>query len=243
MNFYQAVSANKSVAVTGPVTSGIEGWWDADDASVNDTTLSDKSTTYGSSSNVLNGRNGAAVVSVNGVKAMYLDGANDYCNVSSQSGDPYNVSLLSSVTHEIWIRSNGSWVGNGNLVNQAFEAGLRTRLQGGGNNTDLWIFANDLAESWTGHTTVPINTWVHLAFTVKQDEIKVYKDGQLSATDSVGTWGNTYNGRWLMYGARASNSEFQRMYLAIARYYPDVYLSASDILRNYNVEKTRFGHS
>jgi hypothetical protein len=239
MNFYHAVASNKSVAVTGPVTSGIEGWWDADDASVGDTNLADKSSNYGSSSNTLVLRNGASVVSLSGVKAAYLDGANDYLSASSVAGDPYVVADLTSVTHEIWIRSNGSWVSNGNIVNQAFEAGLRTRISG----TDLWVYANDLAESWTGHTTVPTNTWVHLAFTVKTNEIKVYKDGQLSATDNVGTWNPTYTSRWLVYGARASNSEFQRMYVAIARYYPDVYLSASDIQRNYNAEKTRFGHS
>jgi hypothetical protein len=33
------------------------------------------------------------------------------------------------------------------------------------------------------------------------------------------------------------------MYVGLARYYPDVYLSASEILQNYNAEKTRFGHS
>jgi len=252
MNFYQAVAANKSVtaAALPAQTSYLSTWRDPADATVGDTIVDDKTYgnygAYSSYDNYLSGSNGAAVVDLSGTKCMYLDGVNDraYTQNARVSGvDNWKATGdVDTFTEEMWVRSNGSWLSNGNFINYGYNSAWRARTN---NNGTIWNYFNGGAYSTT--SSLATNTWHHLVWSVEGNgtdyvTCKIYKNGSLFHTFNNINRDPDYTAAVHFYGGYSSTSESQRMYLGVTRHYEDVALNATEVLNNYNLEKADYGY-
>lgn len=250
MNFYHAVSANKSrVATALPAQlSYLNCWRDPADASVGDTTIDDKTYNaygaYSSYDNFLSGSNGAAVVDLSGTKCMYLDGVNDraYTQNARISGVDIwkGAGTVDTFTEEMWIRSNGSWVSQGNFINTGYNNAWRVRTN---SNGTLWNYFT--GQSFTA-PALATNTWHHMVWSVEGNgtnyvTCRIYRNSSLFQTFTINR-NPSYCCAVHFYGGYSSTSEPQRMYIGVTRRYEDRALTAAEVLNNYNLEKANYGY-
>lgn len=247
MNFYHAVSANKShvVAALPSQTSNLIGWWDPSAASVGDTTLVNKAWANGYTNLNYNQRGdaGAAIVSLNGLNCWYLDGVNDRVYTDrishSQTQWPLNTNQT-AFTIEGWVRSNGSWINSGNWWNKGYNGAYRNRFTSSGN---LWNYPKTSRQT-TG--TFSTNTWHHICVTMtadgsNMDDLTVYKNGS-----QMQQWTNinqnpSESGRTNFWGGYTGTSESGRFYMGMCRIY-FIALTATEVAHNYNLEKADYGY-
>ena len=229
------------------------GWWDPSDASVNDTTVDSRCYTenvgLGSNINHYQSARGGTethVTNLNGANCWYLDGSGDrvYTNNLGTTGTNWPLTTnFVEWTIEGWVRSNGSWISNGNWWNMGYNNAYRNRFTSGGNLWNYWRTSRQTSARFA------TNTWHHIVVTVEPLSTnstlygtgKVYKNGSL-----VQTWTNinkdpNQSGRTCFWGGFTSTRESQRMYMGIHRLYT-VALSASEISDNYDLEKSTYGY-
>lgn len=191
--------------------------------------------------------NGAAFTTIGGVDALYLDGVNDYAVLwtrPKQMDDPLlNVNLL-NYTYEFWIRSNGSWLGNGNFWAAGYNQASRSRWSSGvrwyGPNMDSF------GTIYVPAATFTTNTWHHLVFTMENlganDRLRVYRNAVQTGSDTTGNYNPTdINGNDFYLGTINGSGEFQRQYVGLCRRY-NIALTAAQVTQNFNAEKARFGY-
>jgi len=229
--------------------NSLASWSDPADAAVNDITIPDKTYNnygpYSAYDNYVGGSNGAAVVDLNGTKCMYLDGVNDRVytynirinsvNIWQPTGD------VETFTHELWVRSNGSWLTNGNFINYGYNSAWRCRTN---SNSTLWQYFNGTSRS--SSSTLATDTWHHLVFSMtgsgtNYQTMNVYRNGSLWQSESLSV-NPSYGNAVKFYGGYSSSSESQRMYLGLTRTYEDVALTAAEALQNFNLEKANYGY-
>lgn len=228
------------------------GWWDPSEATSGDTTLDNKTYTdsIGVTSNInhyMGGASGGAITTLNGINCWYLDGVNDrvYTYNLNNTGTnwPLNTNRV-EWTIEGWVRSNGSWISNGNWWNMGYNNAYRNRFTSSGN---LWNYWRTSRQTTTRFAT---NTWHHIAVTTealstnssRHGTGKVYHNGSL-----IQTWTNintdpNQSGRTNFWGGFTSRNESGRFYMGINRIY-NTHLTAAEISDNYDLEKSTYGHS
>lgn len=229
------------------VVNGLIAWWDPATQTVGDTVLDDLTYEGGLSTqdHYFNGGNGASIVSVDGTQAAYTDGVNDqwFCNRYSLYGTSdtfYIPTITPNQSIEIWFRSNGSFINNGNLFGAAYNNGVRSRFDSSGN---FWVYFNSgsFAPNWQAST----NTWYHLVLTVTNtatDEARLYINGSLQTEDTdIGGVIGTHTSGTMILGSYNSSSEKGRFYFGPMRRYNRP-LTSTEVLQNYNAEKDRFGY-
>lgn len=247
----------KAASVSLPSQSSyLLGWWDPSDASVNDTTLDSRCYTenVGVGSNLnhyQSGRGGTEthITSLSGVNCWYLDGSGDrvYTNNLNTTGTnwPLNTNFT-EWTIEGWVRSNGSWISNGNWWNMGYNNAYRNRFDSSNRLWNYWYGAS----TTTASNSFTTNTWHHIVVTVEPNPSnsnqygtgKIYKNGTLITTRSSINRDPNQSGRTCFWGGFTSNGESQRMYMGVHRLYT-VALSASEISDNYDLEKSTYGHT
>lgn len=246
----------KAAAASLPSQSSyLLGWWDPSDASVNDTTLDSRCYTesVGVGSNInhyqlARPNTETHITSLSSVNCWYLDGSGDRVYVNGYNDTGTNWPLNTDFTEwtiEGWVRSNGSWLSNGNWWNIGYNNAYRNRFDSGKRLWNYWI-----GLSYTTSTTFDINTWHHIAITVtprsgvstQYGTAKIYKNGSLVHTVSNINRDPNQAGRTCFWGGFTSTKESQRMYMGVHRIYT-VALTGSEISDNYDLEKSTYGHS
>lgn len=252
MNFFYAVaSAGKAGGAPAPafVTSDLHGYWDALPANQG-SPWPDLSPTYNPANTQLHPlslANSPIFTTAGGADCLYLNGVNQFAawtnNAAYGTADNYFVATLKQFTQEIWIRSNGNWILNGNIYNAGFNLGSRARFTSATNGTSWFYNLNMLNGGNLGGNWLP-NIWWHFCVTMEDlganDRFSVYKNGVLVAQDLTGNYAPTYNQANFYYGM-LSTSEYQRMYIGLGRRYGRA-LTDAEVLQNFNAEKARFGY-
>lgn len=251
MNFYNYI-ANSFVAATPAasfVTTNLQAYWDANVGS-GSTIWNDIHQTYNATPYTYNLGlgNGAAFTTIGGVNAVYFDGVNDVAGVGLRPqpvDDPLMATLLLNYTNELWIRSNGAWLTNGNFWSAAYNQGSRCRWSG----SAVTIYApntDGFNTSYGGTAVWTQNVWHHMIVTMENlggtnDRLSVYRNGVLIAQDTTGNYAPTlaYDDFYLATWNGAG--ELQRMYAGLVRRY-NIALTAAQVTQNFNAEKARFGY-
>lgn len=139
------------------------------------------------------------------------------------------------------------WVNAGSTQNQYADifdnnhTGTRNFVcQQNSTNTNQYDFAVIGASNYstTGFFNLTANTWTHLSFTFDNDKVRGYSNGTIFATGgSCNTnWTSQYLrlGQW-GGGGRNWNGKYGNFMIYNRA------LNASEILHNYNIQKSRFG--
>ncbi len=176
----------------------------------------------------------------------YFDGVNDFAQITPitnpvEAGNPRNVTNLLNYTLEMWVRSSGSWVANGNWVSMAGNTGTRTRAND--SSGTRWFYAPSVTAGGTGGTMAQ-NVWNHYVITMANlgtnDRMTAYVNGVQVFLDTTGNYAPNYNFAQIMYGSFFGSSEFQRMYVGeIRRYF--IELTSAQVLTNFSSSAARYG--
>ena len=228
-------------------------------------------------------RGSASVQSIDSTQAMYLDGVNDsfykraYFSALDGSGEGNHGTSTFGVlkgetsgsaatidpstqafeetgfTIEVWYRTNGNFLNNGNLWSFYSNNGIRTRFNSSGVR---WFYTQSAGVMSSGWGTYSTNTWYHDVTTVGapgadgsssgNHTIKLYVNNSLvqGLTSKNLSPSNYFRDFMLFGGSRLSGSsviEDFRGYYAIVRVYHKA-LSSSEVTANYNAEKSRYGY-
>ena len=175
---------------------------------------------------------------------MVLDGTNDIISAPSVN----QLGAIPNQAFEIWVKSPGLGPGKnlGGLICPDY--GMISYIAGDGNivyylyNTDgTFGYVMNLGTSGVNCFD---NKWHHIVCTRSASTAVIYVDGVARATTSGG---GVWSGSTVWSGMATSignnpNDVYYNLYgnIAIAKIY-NVYLTADNVLQNYNVIKSRFG--
>ena len=243
-----------ATSVPLPAQTGyLWNWCDPSSSTVGDTTVPDLTYqnygTYSAYDNYLAGSSGPAIVDLSGTKCWYINGTSGADivvtnNVRSGSINLWPVSGdYTTYTMEMWIRSNGSWISNGNLWNIGYNTATRVRID---SSSRIWTYP---LVSKTTSGTLSTNTWHHIVWTMtsrvgvpnEYGTLVVYKNGSVMQTFTNINKNPSYTVATQFFGGYSSTREKQRFYLGLQRRY-GIALTAAEVLSNYNREKADYGY-
>lgn len=257
-------------------------WYDAALESSGATTLTNRVTSSLSGAIVQTGHDAgrignASVQSISGTQAMYLDGVNDgfrkraYFTPFAGSGGNHGTSTYgvlpktqvsnpstnslqnTGLTIEVWYRTNGSFLNNGNLWSFFSNNGIRTRFNSSGTR---WFYMQGTGVMSSGWGSYNTNVWYHDVTTLSapnadgstsgRHTLKLYNNGSLVQSLANKTLNPSSYVRDLILfgGSRTSGSsviEDFRGYYGIVRIYHKA-LSSTEVTTNFNAEKSRYGY-
>ena len=165
-----------------------------------------------------------------------LDGTNDYISLST------NVAIT-SLSVDMWIMLDDLVDGYLWILDNYDNPELRIAVETDGRLRALMYDAG--AYATTDYTTTYLATgnWYHVVATVGNNDYKVYINGNLEINDTSGVYNGggvgehtlgTYNRPGGGYGG------YRNRKYATFRYYNRI-INATEVLQNYNSEKSRFG--
>jgi hypothetical protein len=182
--------------------------------------------------------NGVNYVNSNG-GAWDFDGTDEGIQFSTD----FNLSSYSSLTYEGWVKGKGvttldRWFSGTNSTSNNGYHYPDLAMNSGGN---LFYYFNSLATGWA-NTGVAISTteYSHIVFTFYNDgKVELFVNGSLvyTTTHSSGTFPSI--SRYMIGNRYDRNGEAILGEVAIVRTYNRA-LSPSEVLQNYNTQKTRF---
>jgi hypothetical protein len=179
-------------------------------------------------------------------RAIVLDGTNDLV-----TAPPVNtLGAIPNHAFEIWVKTPG--LGSGKTVGGLIcpDYGMISHITGNGNityflyNTDASPYQT-LVSLGTSGVNMFDNNWHHVVCTRNPGNASIYVDGVVRATTSGGiaTWsGATIWSSMNTQIGNNPNDQYYNLYgnIASAKIYRK-YLTAQEVLQNYNATKTRFG--
>jgi hypothetical protein len=175
---------------------------------------------------------------------MVLDGSNDYISAPSVN----SLGGLPNHAFEIWVKSPG--LGSGKYVGGLIcpDYGMISHINGDGNIT--YYLYNSSTSSYvssigTSGVNIFDNKWHHIVCTRGNDlPAHIYVDGVLKVSSgNTGTWSGTtvWSGMATQIGNNPNDGYYHLLgNIAIAKIYKK-YLTAAEVLQNFNATKTRFG--
>jgi hypothetical protein len=140
----------------------------------------------------------------------------------------------------LWVNPGSSQVQYADIMDNAHTGTQNFVCQQNSTNTNQYAFNVIGASNYSdpGLFTLTANTWTHLSFTFDNDKVRGYINGSLFGTGgSCSTnWTSQYLrlGQW-NGGGRNWNGKYGNFMIY------DRALNASEILHNYNIQRTRFG--
>lgn len=170
--------------------------------------------------------------------AIRLDGVNDYISLPTSGVAP------STLTIEFWIKRHVDG-GYFFVIDNSDNPELRLQFSSGYVQL-IWYDDSAYIASFSSVAAITLDTWYNVSVTSKNNDFRLYINGVLDTTDTSGTYtgspsGNvgehtlgTYNRPGAGYGGYANVS------YGVYRLYDRV-LTDTEILQNYNIQKSRFG--
>jgi len=165
---------------------------------------------------------------------IYFDGTDDQATIAGTSPA---LDITSQITMIAWVNPTtigGSW------------QGIFLRQTVG--DYELWMFGNKLRYGLrlngtmyrdSGNISLTANTWYMLAWTYDGSTVRLYVNAVADSTFSRSGAISTSDGT-IYIGYSGFASERFNGYIAACQLYNKA-LSASEILKNYNAQKSRFG--
>jgi hypothetical protein len=199
-------------------------------------------TWYDVSSSVNNGTlvNGPTFSSANSGSIVF-DGTNDYCQLSQNI---FNTSYP-GVTFGAWVYLNGS-------IGGALIAGVWNQTSEG-DQAALFIFSNGpfiaVSDGVTGENgagdsnTLNVNQWYYIAASWNSNRTyKYYQNGSLlgTGTQRGNGWNSSSTANFEIGGENNASIRYFNGRIACSQVYNRT-LSDSEVLQNYNAQKSRFG--
>ena len=158
-----------------------------------------------------------------------FDGTDDYAYSNSTSFD-----ITGNVTINSWIRHDGTGSIVGNYMSNSANSGYRMR-RNGANGSNLWIYASGNA---VNGGAIYDNIWYMVTGVFSSTGLRAYINGVLVASNTT-AYSSSFGGYFII-GAYAVGSEVFGGDIASAQVYSSA-LTASEILQNFNAQKSRFG--
>ena len=158
--------------------------------------------------------------------------------VISCGNGPTLSSITNVVTVESWIKP--STFDNGNIFSKNGNQGFRIRIDSTGH---IWMLGSKTGPSldtYTSTGTTTLNTWVHIVAVWTSTGYYTYINGVNSGFDLSKTLLVQANTNALLIGLTSGSAERYSGLGSIFRVYNRA-LSASEVLANFNSEKSRFG--
>ena len=186
--------------------------------------------------------NGPTFNSGNG-GAIVFDGTDDYSTTTAGQAFYQYTNQLSVCW---WVKRNGTITGGsggGQSTINVDNMSTNVWLMHGNSNNTVNFYVNDNG-TWrtTSTSALDNNTWYFLVGTINTTNISVYMNGILTSTSSGISTGITSNSNSIIgwgFDPRYLSGRFFNGSIASAYVYNRT-LSASEILQNYNAQKTRF---
>jgi hypothetical protein len=172
--------------------------------------------------------NGPAFNAANG-GYFEFDGTDDYAYSNSTSFD-----ITGNVTINSWIRHDGTGNVVGNYISNSANSGYRMR-RNGANGSNLWIYASGNAVSGGA---IYDNIWYMVTGVFSSTGLRAYINGVLVGSNTT-AYSSSFGGDFFI-GAYAVGLEIFGGDIASAQVYSSA-LTASEVLQNFNAQKTRFG--
>ena len=192
-------------------TSGIT-WYDLSYNGLNDTLFNGP--TFSSS-------NGGGIV---------FDGTDDYSHVGSST----ILDITGNVTVCSWVKPS-LFTNQGNIVAKNGNAGYRMRFQSAGT---FWMYAN--GNSITSPLSYSTNNWYHAVGVFSSTGLRMYINGSLVQSNGNAFSPNFSSASNFYVGSLNTTSEKFNGTISIINVYNRA-LSATEILQNFNAQKSRFG--
>lgn len=186
--------------------------------------------------------NGTAYSSSNG-GIFSFDGINDYASRTMNS-----TLRPTTITLEGWVRKTTVPLATNFIIGLQYSTGFYKTYGLYYWDGRLTMVINQTNLAIRGGGSISTNTWYHFVGTYDLSSIKTYADGVLEATTVYSssivydtsntelTIGSTYDGT----GYQVNNTRWWDGAMGIIRIYNRA-LTATEILQNYNANRTRFG--
>ena len=158
-----------------------------------------------------------------------FDGTDDYASSSSTS-----FNITGNVTINSWIRNDGTGSTLGNYMSNSQNSGYRMR-RNGASGSQLWLYAS--GNSVSGGA-ISDDIWYMVTGVFSSTGLRAYINGVLVASNTT-AYSSSFGGYFII-GAYAVGSEVFGGDIASAQVYSSA-LTASEILQNFNAQKSRFG--
>ncbi len=158
-----------------------------------------------------------------------FDGTDDYASSSSTS-----FNITGNVTINSWIRNDGTGSTLGNYMSNCQNSGYRMRRQGA-SGSELWLYAS--GNSVSGGAIYD-DIWYMVTGVFSSTGLRAYINGVLVGSNTT-AYSSSFGGYFII-GAYAIGTEIFGGDIASAQVYSSA-LTASEILQNFNAQKSRFG--
>lgn len=171
----------------------------------------------------------------------------NYGNITIGSGNYItcgNVANSSTFTICLWVKPGSSQSTYADIFDNNHTGTQNFVCQQNADALNQYSFgvngSNTANNRGTSLFTLTSNTWVFLSFSWDGDKVKGYTNGNIFSTSTGGgslsyTSPNLRLGGWYYGGGRNWNGSYGNFYLYNRA------LSDNEVLKNYNVQKTRFG--
>jgi hypothetical protein len=158
-----------------------------------------------------------------------FDGTDDYAYSPDNSFD-----ITGNVTINSWIRHDGTGSIVGNYMSNSTNFGYRMR-RNGASGSQLWLYAS--GNSVSGGAIYD-DIWYMVTGVFSSTGLRAYINGVLVGSNTT-AYSSSFGGSFFI-GAYAVGSEIFGGDIASAQVYSSA-LTASEVLQNFNAQKTRFG--
>ena len=170
--------------------------------------------------------NGPTYDSSNGGSILF-DGTNDYCVAGTGLG------ITGNLTVTAWVRPS-SFTNQGNIVSKAANLGYRMRFQ---SNGTFWMYSN--TNTITSPSTYTINNWFYTVGVFSSSGLRMYINGSLVQSNGTAFSPSYSAGNFFIAGLTSTQELFRGRIANLSVYNRS--LDATEILDNYNNQKSRFG--
>ncbi len=189
--------------------------------------------------------NGPTFSSADGGSIIF-DGTNDYSSLGSSVPASLRIGD-GDFTIDFWVYTNGTstYAICGNLNDAIGDGSYWVILNSTYTGLHTVQFGRNGVSSKFGTTTLPINTWTNIILSRIGTTMTCYINGATySNTATVNNFTGNFNVDYLL-GISKFNSSFSAYplngRLAILRIYKGVGFTSTQVLQNYNAQKSRFG--
>ena len=175
--------------------------------------------------------NGPTFNSLNGGSVVF-DGVDDY---STLPNIPIRTNLF---TIDIWFKMNGNQSSNAALLSVNAAASSNNIQISFINSNEILFFYNGL--TFIGFaTSFSLDVWYNIMITRDtNNDIKTYVNG--SQTNTINYNANYNFTEQLRIGVNRGNDKYFKGNISVTRLYVNKFLSATEVLQNYNATKGRY---
>jgi hypothetical protein len=158
-----------------------------------------------------------------------FDGTNNTGNAGSNS----SLDITGNVTVAAWVRPF-SFTNLGNIISKNGNQGYRMRFQ---SNGSFWMYSN--GNTITSPSTYAINNWWYTVGVFSSTGLRMYVNGSLVQSNSTPFSPSYATSSFFVGGFSATQELFHGRFASVSVY--NRALNDTEILNNYNNQKSRFG--